>query len=112
MDKKNITIVRSYSQKVNIGNYQTLDFFMSASAEISESEVAGKSKELDELCRNEVRKSIEEYLNKPKVNREELMKKGEDFQKKYNEGSALDEIKVEGEMAGDTTYGEHLESIK
>ena len=98
MDKK-IEITRSYSQKVNIGNYQTLDFFMSASAEVVEDEVAEKSQELNELCRNEVRKSIEEYLNKPKVNREELMAEGEKFQKNYNQVSTQEEIKVEESIA-------------
>ncbi len=97
--KNTIEITRSYSQKVNIGNYQTLDFFMSASAEVAEDEVLEKSQELNELCRNEVRKSIEEYLNKPKVNREELMVEGEKFQKKYNKESVQEEIKVEESIA-------------
>ena len=98
MDKK-IEIVRSYSQKVNIGNYQTLDFFCSAKAEVAEDESLEISKSLNAFCRQEVAKSIAEYLATPKVNREELIEKGAKWQKKYNEGSALEEIKVEEEIS-------------
>jgi hypothetical protein len=62
MPKTKIEIARSYSQKVNLGNYTTADFFMSAKSEVDESEVEKKSKELYDLCRREVEKSIEEYL--------------------------------------------------
>ena len=50
MDKK-IEITRSYSQKVKIGDYLTADYFCSAKAEIGENEVAGKSKEIDEVVK-------------------------------------------------------------
>lgn len=60
-------IVRSYSQKLNLGNYTTCDFFCSAKAEVDEKEVAAKSKELNEFCLNEVEKSIKEYLEPKRV---------------------------------------------
>ncbi|HDY66235.1 MAG TPA: hypothetical protein ENH85_00435 [Candidatus Scalindua sp.] len=98
MDKK-IEITRSYSQKVKIGDYLTADYFCSAKSEVAEEKAGEKSKELDELCRNEVRKSIEGYLNKPKVNREKLMEDGEKWQGNYNQQSAQEEIKVEESIA-------------
>jgi hypothetical protein len=54
MPKTKIEIARSYSQKVNLGNYTTADFFMSAKSEVDESEAEEKSKELYDLCRREV----------------------------------------------------------
>ena len=98
-NKKNIEIARSYSQKVKIGDYLTADYFCSAKAKVAEEKAGEKSKELDELCQREVLKSIEGYLNKPKVNREELIEKGEKWQKGYNEGSALENLNREAEEA-------------
>ncbi len=60
----NIEIARSYAQKVSVPNnrFEMRDFFMSAKVEVDESEVEEKSKELYDLCRREVEKSIKEYL--------------------------------------------------
>lgn len=65
-----IEITRSYSQKVNLGNYETKDSFCSAKIECLLSEVEEKSKMLDIIVKEEVRKSIEgnqpkEIPNKP-----------------------------------------------
>lgn len=65
----NIEIVRSYSEKVNMGNYQTFDSFCSAKCEVDEKEADQKSKELYEFCKEQVKKEIKEYreeLEKPK----------------------------------------------
>jgi hypothetical protein len=91
MEKNSIEIVRSYSQKLNLGNYTTCDFFCSIKAEVDDKEVAAKSKELNDFCLEEVSKSIKEYLGPKTVD----TKLGEEFQKNYNQRSVLDQIKEE-----------------
>lgn len=59
MKEKTIEISRSYSQKVNIGNYQTKDYFCSARCECALIEVEKISEMLDDLVQNEVLKSID-----------------------------------------------------
>lgn len=70
INEPTIEITRSYSQKVNLGNYETKDSFCSAKIECLLSEVEEKSKMLDIIVKEEVRKSIEgnqpkEIPNKP-----------------------------------------------
>lgn len=69
----NIEIVRSYSEKVNMGNYQTFDSFCSAKCEVDEKEADQKSKELYEFCKEQVKKEIKEY-------REEVEKLNKEYQ--------------------------------
>lgn len=61
MENNKIEITRSYSRKVNIGNYQTQDFFCSAKKEVLEKEVAKHSEDLCCLCVDEVNKSIKAH---------------------------------------------------
>ena len=59
MNKENkVEIARSFSYKLNIGNYQTVDFFCSEKSEVPESQAVEKSEELYDFCKEEVRKSI------------------------------------------------------
>jgi len=64
MDK--LTISRSYSRKINLGNYEVADFFSSRSQEIDEGapleEQIKISHELHALCIAEVEREIEKYL--------------------------------------------------
>ena len=69
----NIEISRSYSEKVNMGNYQTFDSFCSAKCEVDEKEADQKSKELYEFCKEQVKKEIKEY-------REEVEKLNKEYQ--------------------------------
>jgi hypothetical protein len=57
----NIEIARSYSEKLNLGNYCTSDYFCSAKCECDEKEADQKSQELYEFCVGQVKKNIEEY---------------------------------------------------
>ena len=91
MEKNSIEIVRSYSQKLNLGNYTTCDFFCSIKAEVDDKEVAAKSKELNELCLNEVEKSIKEYLEPKQCDK----KVGEQWQENYNQATIIQAIKEE-----------------
>ena len=101
---KSIEITRSYSQKVShpTNRFENSDFFCSAKAEVGEDEAIKKSAELFKICQSEVEKSIKEYQERPQVNVEELRKKGEEFQERYNKESELQEIKTanaEAELA-------------
>jgi len=60
-EEKLVEIVRSFSYKLNLGNYQTADFFCSQKAECYENEVEEVSARLYEFCKNEVVKSVNAY---------------------------------------------------
>ncbi len=62
--EKTIEVCRSFSQKVNLGNYETCDFFCSAKAEVAEKDFETTSAELFERCYNEVMGSILEFKAK------------------------------------------------
>lgn len=61
---KTMKITRSYSRKLNIGNYQTLDHFCSVEQEIDDTsdvkEMEQASKKLEEFCVKEVERAVEE----------------------------------------------------
>ena len=54
----NIEITRAFSQKRNLGNYETMDSFCSAKIECPIEEVEEKSKMLDEIVQREVNKTL------------------------------------------------------
>jgi len=88
MEKEKVEIARSFSYKLNCGNYQTADFFCSQKAEVSEEEAEKKSEELYAFCRKEVLKSINSYLTEKKVkplDEKKAVKQGKDWQKKQEE---------------------------
>ena len=60
-EEKLVEVARSFSYKLNLGDYQMADFFCSQKAEVPEEEAESKSRELYVFCRNEVAKSVEEY---------------------------------------------------
>jgi hypothetical protein len=55
-----IEVARSFSFKLNVGNYQSLDFFYSEKAECLESEREGKSQALYSFCKAEVMRAVQE----------------------------------------------------
>lgn len=58
---KVVEIARSFSFKLNCGNYQTADFFASQKAECLEIEKEKKSEELIHFCKSEVIKSVNAF---------------------------------------------------
>ena len=60
-EKLLVEVARSFSFKLNIGNYQSVDFFCSQKAECPEDEAAAKSEALYDFCRSEVMKSVKKY---------------------------------------------------
>lgn len=53
-----IEICRSFSHRINVGNYEHKDSFCSAKIECDISEVEEKSKMLDEIVQREVNKTL------------------------------------------------------
>ena len=62
-----ITISRSFSQKIKIGDFLTADFFASAQAETSPTEKDKVSQELFDFVKKEVEESIDEYKKGKKI---------------------------------------------
>ena len=93
---KNIEITRSFSQKLNTGNYTTADFFCSAKAEVSEEMAETKSEELFNLCYREVMSSIKSYQDKG--GEAALKQWDEKKQEIYNEDSKIEDIRVEEKL--------------
>lgn len=56
-----IEVAVSYSQKKNLGNYETIDFFQSAKAEVPYSQFKKASEELYKKCKEIVEERIKEY---------------------------------------------------
>jgi len=55
-----VEVTRSFSYKLNIGNYQSLDFFCAEKAECLESERSEKSQALYSFCKSEVMRAVYE----------------------------------------------------
>lgn len=70
-----IEIARSFSFKLNVGNYESRDFFCSQKCECDESEAEMKSEQLYEFCKNEVMKSVNKFLEE--INKKEDIKEVE-----------------------------------
>lgn len=66
-----IEVCRSFSYKLNVGNYESRDFFCSAKGQAESIEAAESIGEmLDEFVQSEVLKSVGEYSRKLKAQRE------------------------------------------
>ena len=57
-----VEIARSFSYKLNVGNYESRDFFQSMKATCPLADASDISERLHEFCRLQVMKSVEEYL--------------------------------------------------
>ncbi len=94
-----IEIARSFNRKVNLGNYETADFFCSYKEETEINKAEEISKRAFIFCRMEVEKDIEEYKkrNEPKPYKEtpEEQKKIDDFKEAIKDNIPTTEIKEE-----------------
>ena len=59
-----IEIARSYTRKINLGNYESLDVFCSAKEEVEKKNAEKVSEELFQFCKDEVEKSVNEFRGK------------------------------------------------
>jgi nucleoid-associated protein YejK len=58
-----IEVSRSYSKKVQIKQFEPIDAFCAAKAEVDKKDMIKISKELFEFCRNQVEKDIDDIVN-------------------------------------------------
>jgi len=56
-----VSITRSFSMKLNLGNYESADFFASHRAECAPSDAEEISRSLDEFCKDQVLESIKDF---------------------------------------------------
>lgn len=56
-----IGITRSFSFKLNLGNYESADFFASERAECTPDMAEEVSRDLDEFCKEQVLESIRDF---------------------------------------------------
>jgi hypothetical protein len=54
-----ITITRSFSAKVNLGNYENVDIACEATAIVPEEQMAAQSVFLRDFCRDQVREDVD-----------------------------------------------------
>ena len=85
--EKKVEVCRSFSFKLNAGNYESRDFFCSQKAEVPESEAVKTSESLYKFCKSEVIKSVNEYKN-------EMSQGNEIITKEYKvQGDIKEELK-------------------
>ena len=96
-----VEITRSFSYKLNLGNYQTADFFCSEKVECLEKDAEKKSEALYLFCKNEVIKSVEHYRKETskreisRAKREQLQELGEKWQNDYNQAYKEGDLRQE-----------------
>jgi len=56
-----VSITRSFSYKLNLGDYQSADFFCSQRAECAPDMVDEVSSDLDQWCQDEVAEAIKQF---------------------------------------------------
>ena len=56
-----VEVARSFSYKLNSGNYESRDFFCSQKAECKPEDAEATSERLYQFCKNEVIKSIKDW---------------------------------------------------
>lgn len=56
-----VEIVRSFSFKLNVGNYESRDFFCSQKAQCAMEESERVSEELHQFCQRQVQKAVAKY---------------------------------------------------
>jgi len=61
-EQKLVEITRRFSYKLNVGNYESRDFFCAQKAECLESEADEMSQRLHDFCRRQVIKDVTAYL--------------------------------------------------
>jgi hypothetical protein len=60
-----VEIARSFSYKLNVGNYESRDFFCSQKAECLIEDAEKVSEALHAFCKKQVLKALEEYRTTP-----------------------------------------------
>lgn len=64
-----VEVVRSFSYKANVGNYESRDFFCSQKAECRLEDADEVSERLHQFCKQQVLRAVNEYMKEDKVRR-------------------------------------------
>lgn len=74
--QKLVEVTRAFSYKLNVGNFESRDFFCSQKAEVPLVEAEQISELLHDFCKNEVVKSVNKYKQEflPPTNIEKVKK--------------------------------------
>lgn len=59
-----VEVARSFSFKLNVGNYESRDFFCSQKAECKAEDAEATSEKLHAFCRTQVLKAVKEHMDK------------------------------------------------
>ena len=62
-----VEVARSFSYKLNVGNYESRDFFCSQKAECNAEDAEMTSQALHTFCRREVLRDVNTYLAEAKA---------------------------------------------
>ena len=73
--QKLVEVARSFSYKMNSGNYETRDFFCSQKAECTPKDAEKTSEALYQFCKSEVIKSVNRYIAEQKAEKEKVANK-------------------------------------
>ena len=61
-----VEVARSFSYKLNAGNYESRDFFCSQKAECNAEDAEAVSERIHKFCREQVMKSVQQYKSETK----------------------------------------------
>jgi len=64
-----VEVTRSFSYKLNCGNYESRDFFCSQKSECSMEEAEQKSQALHDFCKAQVMKAVNAYISEEREKR-------------------------------------------
>jgi len=107
---KLVEVARSFSYKLNLGNYQTADFFCSRKTEVSEKDAVEVSEELYRFCEDEVMKSVHSYqldhlpVEPKKTKQQNYMEAVKEAPKRQAEQDLADEVGGENQMKEEASY--------
>lgn len=63
-----VKIIRSFSYKLNVGQYESRDFFMSQQAECEPEDAGEVSEQVYQFCKSQVMKAVRGYVNESMAN--------------------------------------------
>lgn len=81
MDRQKVEVARSFAYKLNIGNYQSQDFFCAQKAECEAWQAEETSQRLYAFCKSQVMKAVREVQQQMEADSLELRKQAEEVNK-------------------------------
>lgn len=76
-EPRTVEIARSFTYKLNVGNYESRDFFCSQKGTCPEDEAEDLSERLYYFCRTQVLKAVAEYMRDRKTQQDQWLNQPE-----------------------------------